>query len=256
MKELMAPAATAQNASAELLCSATSLAVCVGCGAMRPRHRCSGCRKARYCSRECQLRDWKRGHSRECSRNTICQLRDWKRGHSRECSRNLCGSTGTLELRERSDSCRTTNVVRRTQDERASSRDPPGADSASSYAVEREEAWKMMERLVAAQEEGDVAGNKIRTDADVYVAETLKHAQEEHLGRKKTKKVELELPRHKGGRHADDNCATAEHQHCDSPSNILDEIGDASDLSSEMSPGGDLLPFSPVPSSDEEKAVF
>lgn len=41
---------------------------CVNCNKIGANHHCSGCKSRRYCSKECQVEDWKRegGHKKEC----------------------------------------------------------------------------------------------------------------------------------------------------------------------------------------------
>ena len=41
--------------------------VCVVCHSPNHIRQCSRCRAVLYCSRECQLFDWKRGHKKECA---------------------------------------------------------------------------------------------------------------------------------------------------------------------------------------------
>ena len=44
----------------------TPCACCQKCALGYKLHRCSRCKRAHYCSRECQSKHWKRGHKREC----------------------------------------------------------------------------------------------------------------------------------------------------------------------------------------------
>lgn len=42
---------------------------CAGCGnRLKALHKCSGCAKAAYCSRDCQVKDWKEGHRKVCGK--------------------------------------------------------------------------------------------------------------------------------------------------------------------------------------------
>eukprot|EP00392_Amoebophrya_sp_AT5.2_P011715 g11800.t1 len=106
----------------------------------------------------------------------------------------------------------------------SSSATTDGADN-SSFEDERTEAWRMLERLQRERHEEPA----IRTDADLYLEEAAR------MGVQRNKKNSMRVPRPAG---AGSVC---------------------SDLSSEefdLSPGGDLLPFSePEESDDDEEQI-
>jgi len=43
-----------------------NVGVCAACGSPHNLKTCSSCGKVRYCSRECQVSDWKAGHKQVC----------------------------------------------------------------------------------------------------------------------------------------------------------------------------------------------
>lgn len=47
-----------ERAATDRLQNSIDLGVCAHCGAANPPHRCSRCRQAKYCNRECQLADY------------------------------------------------------------------------------------------------------------------------------------------------------------------------------------------------------
>lgn len=46
--------------------SLSQLNVCAACRAVRICKKCARCQKKSYCSKTCQVQDWKKGHKREC----------------------------------------------------------------------------------------------------------------------------------------------------------------------------------------------
>ena len=46
---------------------------CSHCFAKEAAHVCSGCRNTRYCSKECQKADWKKGHKNTCKEVQQCK---------------------------------------------------------------------------------------------------------------------------------------------------------------------------------------
>ena len=61
----VAPASAASASAAAEAGPSTMERACGACGAVDPPLRCSACRGARYCSAECQKRDW-RAHKAAC----------------------------------------------------------------------------------------------------------------------------------------------------------------------------------------------
>lgn len=70
--------------------------VCVTCGEIAC-YRCSACKSACYCSRECQRRDWRNGHKDECS--VLCGVHIDERPMTCTKLRKTSGTTTTTEFR-------------------------------------------------------------------------------------------------------------------------------------------------------------
>lgn len=45
---------------------------CKYCGGVDAKQRCAGCLSVFYCSKNCQVSDWKGGHKTECKPYEVC----------------------------------------------------------------------------------------------------------------------------------------------------------------------------------------
>ena len=69
--------ANAEMSDEELIRHCTQFIGCECCGKLNAKMRCSRCQLAHYCSRECQVKDWKQEHKSDCA-----DLEELRKEHS------------------------------------------------------------------------------------------------------------------------------------------------------------------------------